>query len=62
MSPLKVEIFHPINEEWVRMRDVRPTDPPGSVSDNKPNGIRDLYIFECSKDNSKSTIFVPNLE
>lgn len=56
MPPLHIEVFNPGNKEWVRAGEVHPTDPKGSMSDNKPNG-RDVYIFECAKDDSKSTIY-----
>lgn len=57
MAPLHIEIFHPEYKEWLRVGKVHPTDPPGSISDNKPDGKRDLYQFECEKDDSKSTIY-----
>ena len=56
MAPLHIEMFRPTDEKWVRLGEVHPTDPPGSISDNKPNGERNLYIFECKKDDSQSTI------
>lgn len=57
MSPLHVEVFHSIDKKWLRVGEVHSTDPAGSMSDNKPNGQRDLYRFECAKDDSKSTIY-----
>ncbi len=35
---------------------VKPGDPPGSISDNKP-GKRDIYLFECARNDEQSTLF-----
>ena len=55
MSPLRVEIY---TEDcgWVKVNDLAPGRRPGSLSDNH-DGQRDLYIFECSKRDSKSVIY-----
>ena|SRR3972149_9572994 len=55
MSPLEVEVFNSTSKNWVRVSSVLPEDPPGSVSDNKPDGGRDVYMFKCEGDDSKST-------
>lgn len=57
MAPLNIEVFHPIEKEWIKAGEVKPTDPPGSVSDNKVDGSRDVYLFKCEADNSKSIIY-----
>lgn len=57
MSPLHIEAFHPERKEWVRAGEVHPTDPLGSISDNKPDGKRYIYQFKCKIDDSKSVIY-----
>ena len=57
MPPLEIEAYHKGREVWVKSAEVKPGDPPGSISDNKPNGKRDIYMFECITDDSKSTIY-----
>lgn len=52
-----METFHPIDQKWIRVIAVHPTDPMGSLSNNKSDGSRDLYLYECAKDDSKSTIY-----
>jgi hypothetical protein len=56
MTPLKLEIYTQ-NKNWIKVGELRAGDQPGSVSDNKPDGSRDVYMFECSPDDSKSTIY-----
>lgn len=58
MAPLSVEVYNPAARRWVKAGpDVKPGDPPGSISDNKPDGSRDIYMFECAQDDSQSTIY-----
>lgn len=57
MSPLRVEIYNPEARNWIKIGEVKPNDLPGSISDNKSDGSRDVYMFECAADNSKSTIY-----
>lgn len=57
MSPLKLKIFRERQGGWVTIGDVKPGDRPGSISDNKADGARDVYVFKCSEDDSKSTIY-----
>ena len=57
MPPLHIEVFHPTNKNWVRVGEIHPTDPKGSMSDNKSDGNRDVYMFGCEPDDSKSTIY-----
>ncbi len=56
MSPLYLEICGP-NRNWIKVGEVRPGDPPGSISDNKSDGSRDVYMFGCLPDDSKSVIY-----
>lgn len=57
MAPLHIETFNPGRKEWVRVGEIHPTDLPGSISNNKPDGKRDIYQLKCEKDDSKSVIF-----
>lgn len=57
MSPLRVEIYNPEAKQWTLVGEVKPGDPPGSISDNKSDSSRDLYLFECATDNSESAIY-----
>ena len=57
MSPLRVETYSQDMSKWVQVSEIKPTDPPGSVSQNKPDGNREIYLFECAKDDSHSTIY-----
>ena len=35
---------------------INPGDPPGSISSNKP-GKREVYLFECARNDEQSTLF-----
>ncbi len=52
---LQIEVY--ANEKWNRAGVIGPGDPSGSMSDNKPDGKRELYLFECSLDGSESVIY-----
>ncbi len=54
---LRIEAFNPHSNEWVKMGDLKPGEIPGSISQNKPDGKREIYIFECEPDDSKSVIY-----
>ncbi len=57
MSPLRVELYKPELHQWVQAgRDLSPSDPPGTVSSNLPNGKREIYQFFCTEDDSHSVI------
>lgn len=57
MSPLRVEVYNPGAKRWFLTGEVKPGGPPGSISDNKLDGSRDVYIFWCAPDDSQSTIY-----
>ena len=57
MSPLRIEAYNPELSRWIQVGEVKPGDSPGSISDNKPDGTRDVYMFGCAPDNSKSIIY-----
>jgi len=56
MSPLSLEAYAP-EGRWAKVGNVNPGDPPGSISHNKPDGGRELYLFECSQDDTHSIIY-----
>ena len=57
MSPLRIEIFNPVQEEWALVGEIKPADPSGSISQNKPDGSREVYLFECEPDDNQSAIY-----
>lgn len=57
MPPLELEVYHSERQQWIPVPRVNPGDRPGSVSQNLPDGKRELYIFECAADDSHSTIY-----
>ena len=57
MAPLDAEVYDKKSDKWVRFGTLRPGDRPASMSDNKPDGSRDLYMAECSPDDTHSTIY-----
>ena len=52
--PLRVQIK--IENKWYNSGLLRPGDAPGSMSDNKLGKQREVYMFECSKDDTHSTL------
>ena len=46
-----------VEKDWVRVGELLPGMRPGSMSDNKLDGSRDIYMFRCEEDNSKSVIY-----
>lgn len=57
MSPLRIEAYNSERSRWIQVGEVKPGDPPGSISDNKSDRTRDIYLFGCAPDNSKSIIY-----
>ena len=57
MAPLSVEVYNQDKNEWTKAGEVKPGERPGSISDNKQDGDRDIYMFACNHDDSKSTIY-----
>jgi len=57
MAPLSLEVYNTGEKRWVQLSYVNPGDRIGSISSNKPDGSRELYLFECSPDDSKSLIY-----
>lgn len=56
MSPLRIEVLGPSGDQWFKVGEVKPGDPAGSVSQNLPDGGREVYVFSPEPDDSKSTI------
>lgn len=56
MPPLDVEAYLP-DRRWTKLFELKPGDQSGSLSNNKPDGSRDVYIFECLPDDSGSVIY-----
>ncbi len=56
MASLTLEVYATA-DEWKKIGELKPGDPIGSISNNKPNGTRDIYMFECLPDGSKSIIY-----
>lgn len=57
MAPLEIEVYNKQVGRWVKAGEVKPGDRPGSMSDSKADGKRDIYLFECAADDSKSIIY-----
>lgn len=57
MAPLNIEVYNPERSDWIKAGELKPGDRPGSMSQNKPDGSRDIYMFECALDDSHSTIY-----
>ena len=57
MSPLNIEVFNAEKQNWVKAGELRPGDPPGSISQNKPDGSREIYLFQCEPDDKSSVIY-----
>jgi hypothetical protein len=57
MSPLKIEVFAPDIEEWIVRAQLFPDSPPGSISQNKPDGQREVYTFQCEPSGEESVIY-----
>lgn len=58
MPPLSLELYDPKGQKWTPLSPIlNPGDPPGSFSQNLPDGSRELYMFECAEDDSQSIIY-----
>ena len=56
MAPCELEVYIPTQEKWVKVIENKLGDPPGSFSNVKPDGKREIYLVECAKDDSQTTI------
>lgn len=57
MSPLYIEVLHPIDNRWLKVGQINPKDRPGSLSHNREDGKREMYVFSCADDDLKSVIY-----
>jgi hypothetical protein len=55
MAPLSLEVYVADNH-WKEIAQLGPKNRPGSIS-NTLNESREIYMFECLNDNSKSLIY-----
>jgi hypothetical protein len=62
MAPCEVEIRAPGSEKWMRIGQVGPGDQPSSFSNIRKDGVREIVVFECSKDDSETRIFLSGLQ
>ncbi|MBI2579712.1 MAG: hypothetical protein HYW27_02315 [Candidatus Aenigmarchaeota archaeon] len=46
MATLSIEAYSP-DGRWTKIGSIGPADLPGSLSDNRPDGGRDVYVFKC---------------
>lgn len=57
MAPCEIEFYQEGPGRWLKIGKVRPGEPPGSMSNNKRGGIREIILFECAGDDSQTTIY-----
>ena len=53
---LRLELYLQ-GRNWIKVGELLPGMRPGSIFYNRPDGRRDVYVFECERDNSKSVIY-----
>ena len=56
MSPLSVEVLNE-SGDWTLLRELKPGNPPGSLSDMKEDGSRTVIVFQCQQDDRSSVIY-----
>ena len=56
MPPLELEIQNQQTKQWAKIGEIKPSDRPGSISDNTPQG-RQIYLFSCKDDDSGAIIY-----
>ena len=61
MTPCEVEVRAPASEKWIKAVQVGPEDRPGSFSNIREDKVREIVLFECSKDDSETKIFRSDL-
>ncbi len=54
--PLKLETYNRETKSWIEVGVLHPGSYPGSIS-NISQGSRQIYLFECAKDDSHSAIY-----
>lgn len=53
--PLSVEVYKKETDEWLSVGAAKPGEK-GSLSNNKPDGSREIVVFECASDDGHSSI------
>ena len=46
-----------IEGSWKEIAVLKPGDQPGSMSNLKEDGSREIYVFECDRNDRDSTVF-----
>lgn len=57
MSPLNIEVYNPQRTDWVKVQELNPGDSSDSISQNKPDGQREVYLFQCEPSGEESVIY-----
>lgn len=52
---IKVEAYNSEGKEWIPIGNL-PPGQKGSMSHNFPDGRREIYVFECSLDDTHTTL------
>lgn len=60
MSPLEIDVLSPQGDKWIRKAKVMP-GKNGSMSHNKSDGSRVIYLFECKPGDNESEISISKL-
>ena len=55
MPPLEIEIRHPKEDRWTKIHEVGPNESV-DIMVLRPDGIKEIMLFECSPDGSESSI------
>lgn len=55
VMPLKVELY--TGENWIEYAEFLPGSPLRFVANRKADGTREVYLFQCLPDDSKSVIY-----
>src|ERR1700722_11976619 len=56
MSPLKVELYNASTDGWRPLGEIKPGEQNGSLSDNLPDGKRDVYMFGVDEETNSGFI------
>lgn len=56
MSPSRVEVYIPAKDKWQNAGELSPESPPGTLPDNTEGG-REIIVFDCKADDSKTVIY-----
>lgn len=62
MSLCEVEVRARGSEKWIKLGQLNPGRRPISFSNIREDGVGEIILFECSKDNSETRIFRSGLE